>query len=42
MDGILSTTDFVVFFGSLLAVMAVGLWAGRGSGKSAQRYFLAD
>ncbi len=42
MDGILSTTDFVVFFGSLLAVMAVGLWAGRGSGKTAQSYFLAD
>ncbi len=42
MEGILSTTDFVVFFGSLLAVMAVGLWAGRSSGDSAQSYFLAD
>ena len=39
-DGILSRADFIVFFGSLLVVMAVGLWVGRGE-RTAQDYFLA-
>jgi len=39
-DGILSRADFIVFFGSLLAVMAIGLWVG-GREKTAQDYFLA-
>ncbi|MBL67022.1 MAG: hypothetical protein CMO74_01015 [Verrucomicrobiales bacterium] len=39
-DGILLRADFIVFFGSLLAVMAVGLWVGRRE-KSSQDYFLA-
>ena len=29
MNGLLTPTDFVVFFGSLILVMVVGLWAGR-------------
>ncbi len=37
---LLSTFDFVVFFGTLLAIMAVGLWVGR-SEKSSKDYFLA-
>ena len=41
MDGILTTVDFVVFFGLLLGVMAIGLWAGRHEDGSAQDYFLA-
>jgi len=41
MDGILSTADFIVFFGSLLAVMAIGLWAGRKDSDSTQDYYLA-
>jgi SSS family solute:Na+ symporter len=41
MDGILSTTDFIVFFGSLLGVMAIGLWVGRKDSDSTQDYFLA-
>ena len=39
-DGILSRADFIVFFGSLLAVMAIGLWVGRRE-RTAQDYFLA-
>ena len=39
-DGILSRADFIVFFGLLLAVMAIGLWVGRRE-KTAQDYFLA-
>ena len=41
MEGILSTPDFIVFFGILFGVMAVGLWVGRNDGGSAQDYFLA-
>jgi len=41
MEGILSTADFIVFFGILFGVMAVGLWVGRSDGSSAQDYFLA-
>ena len=41
MDGILSTADFIVFFGSLLGVMAIGLWVGRKDSDSTQDYFLA-
>ena len=36
----LTTLDFVVFFGSLLGVMALGLWAGRNE-SSTKDYFLA-
>ena len=36
----LTTLDFVVFFGSLLGVMALGLWAGRNE-SSSKDYFLA-
>ena len=35
---LLSTFDFVVFFGALLAIMAVGLWVGRRE-KSSKDYF---
>jgi len=41
MEGILSTADFIVFFGILFGVMAVGLWVGRNDGSSAQDYYLA-
>ena len=41
MEGILSTVDFIVFFGILFGVMAVGLWVGRNDGSSAQDYYLA-
>ena len=37
---LLGTFDFVVFFGALLAIMAVGLWVGRRE-KSSKDYFLA-
>ena len=37
---LLGTFDFIVFFGALLAIMAVGLWVGR-SEKSSKDYFLA-
>lgn len=40
MDSLLSTTDLVIFFGSLVAIMALGLWAGRKEDDSAD-YFLA-
>ena len=36
----LTTLDFVVFFGSLLGVMALGLWAGRNE-STTKDYFLA-
>ena len=36
----LTTLDFVVFFSSLLGVMALGLWAGRNE-SSSKDYFLA-
>ena len=36
----LTTLDFVVFFGSLLGVMALGLWAGRKE-STTKDYFLA-
>ena len=29
MESFLTTTDIVIFFGSLLAVMGIGLWVGR-------------
>jgi SSS family solute:Na+ symporter len=38
--GILSRADFIVFFGSLLVVMAVGLWVGRRE-RTSQDFFLA-
>ena len=37
---LLGAFDFVVFFGALLAVMAIGLWVGRRE-KSSKDYFLA-
>lgn len=40
MNSLLSTTDLFIFFGSLLAVMGVGLWAGRKE-ESSEDYFLA-
>ena len=36
----LTTFDFIVFFGSLLGVMLLGLWAGRNESTS-QDFFLA-
>ena len=41
MDNILTTFDFVVFFGSLLAVMGVGLWVARRDGGETSDYYLA-
>ena len=41
MNSLLSTTDLIIFFGSLLAVMGMGLWVGRKE-DSSEDYFLAD
>ena len=41
MEGIFSTADFIVFFGILFGVMAIGLWVGRNDGGSTQDYYLA-
>jgi len=41
MEGILSTADFIVFFGILFGVMGVGLWVGRNDNSTAQDYYLA-
>tara|TARA_Y100001934_G_C12363919_1_gene782326 strand:- start:552 stop:2690 length:2139 start_codon:yes stop_codon:yes gene_type:complete len=40
MNAFLSNTDLFIFFGSLLTVMGLGLWAGR-SEESSEDYFLA-
>ena len=40
MNSLLSTTDLIIFFGSLFAVMAFGLMAGRKE-DSSEDYFLA-
>ena len=40
MESFLTTTDIVIFFGSLLAVMGIGLWVGRRE-DSSEDYFLA-
>ena len=40
MNSLLSTTDLIIFFGSLFAVMAFGLLAGRKE-DSSEDYFLA-
>ena len=40
MNSLLSTTDLIIFFGSLLTVMGMGLWAGRKE-DSSEEYFLA-
>ncbi|MBT3635617.1 MAG: sodium/solute symporter [Opitutae bacterium] len=40
MNSLLSTTDLIIFFGSLVAIMGVGLWAGRKE-DSSEDYFLA-
>jgi SSS family solute:Na+ symporter len=40
MGGLLTTVDVVIFFGSLIAVMGIGLWAGRKEDTSAD-YYLA-
>ena len=40
MNGLLTPTDFVVFFGSLILVMVVGLWAGRKE-ESTEDFYLA-
>ena len=40
MNSLLSTTDLIIFFGSLVAIMGVGLWAGRRE-DSSEDYFLA-
>ena len=37
---LLGAFDFIVFFGALLAIMAVGLWVGRRE-KTSKDYFLA-
>jgi solute:Na+ symporter, SSS family len=38
--GILTNLDLVIFFGSLIAIMAVGLWAGRKE-ETSEDYYLA-
>jgi SSS family solute:Na+ symporter len=38
--GTLTTLDLIIFFGSLLAVMAVGLWAGREE-ETSEDFYLA-
>ena len=40
MNGLLTPTDFIVFFGSLILVMVVGLWAGRKE-DSTEDFYLA-
>ena len=40
MNSLLSTLDLIIFFGSLLTVMAFGLWSGRKE-ESSEDYFLA-
>lgn len=40
MGSVLTTVDLIVFFGSLIAVMAIGLWAGRKEDTS-EDYYLA-
>ena len=40
MGSVLTTFDMVIFFGSLLGVMALGLWAGRKEDTS-EDYYLA-
>lgn len=40
MGDLLTTIDVVIFFGSLLAVMGIGLWAGRKEDTSTD-YYLA-
>jgi SSS family solute:Na+ symporter len=40
MNGLLTPADFVVFFGSLILVMVVGLWAGR-KDDSTEDFYLA-
>ena len=40
MESFLSTADLIIFFGSLAAVMGIGLWASR-RGESSEDYFLA-
>ena len=38
--GFLSTLDLLIFFGSILGIMVLGLWAGRKE-ESSDDYFLA-
>ena len=38
--GTFGTLDMVIFFGSLIGIMAVGLWAGRKE-ETSEDYFLA-
>ena len=40
MNSLLSTTDLIIFFGSLFTVMLFGLWSGRKE-ESSEDYFLA-
>ena len=40
MNSLLSTTDLIIFFGSLFTVMLFGLWSGRKE-DSSEDYFLA-
>ena len=40
MDSLLSPTDLLIFFGSLILVMLTGLWVGRKE-NSSEEYFLA-
>ncbi len=40
MNSLLSTQDLIIFFGSLIVVMAFGLWSGRNE-KDSEDYFLA-
>jgi len=40
MGTLLTPTDLVIFFGSLIAVMAIGLWAGRKE-EDSEDYYLA-
>ena len=37
---VLTTPDLIVFFGSLVAVLAIGLWASRGE-ETSENFFLA-
>ena len=39
-ENVLTTPDLIVFFGSLLAVLAIGLWASRGE-ETSENFFLA-
>ena len=39
-ENVLTTPDLIVFFGSLVAVLAIGLWASRRE-ETSEDFFLA-